>query len=114
MNRYNYRVVRLWQEDPDLYLTGGVNLVPLAPLTKVTKAALRGLVRRMDRRINAEPKPRADKLWLATYVLMGWRYDEKLTTESLKGVWNMHESPTYQAILKEGRNEGRVVEANGC
>ena len=111
VNRYNYRVVRLWQEDPDLYLTGGVNLVPLAPLTKVTKAALRGLVRRMDRRINAEPKPRADKLWAATYVLMGWRYDEKLATESLKGVWNMHESPTYQAILREGRNEGRVVEA---
>ena len=62
-NRYNYRVVRLWQEDPDPYLTGGVNLVPLAPLTKVTKAELPGLVRRMDRRINAEPEPRADKLW---------------------------------------------------
>jgi len=34
-NRYNYRVVRLWQEDPDPYLAGGVNLVPLAPLTNV-------------------------------------------------------------------------------
>ena len=105
-NRYNYRVVRLWQEDPDVYLTGGVNLVPLAPLTKVTKAGLPGLVRRMDQRINAEPRPRADKLWAATYVLMGWRYDEKQATEWLKGVWNMHESPTYQAILKRGRDEG--------
>ncbi len=102
-NRYNYRVVRLWQEDPDLYLTGGVNLVPLAPLTKVTKAGLRGLVRRMDRRINAEPEPRADKLWFAAYVLMGWRYDEKLATHLLERVWNMHESPTYQAVVKEGR-----------
>src|SRR5262249_14492602 len=36
VNRYNYRVVRLWQEDPGLYLAGGVNLVPLAPLTGVT------------------------------------------------------------------------------
>ena len=105
-NRYHYRVVRLWQEDPDPYLTGGVNLVPLAPLTKVTKAELRGLVRRMDRRINAEPKPRADKLWFAAYALMGWRYDEKLTTQLLKGVWNMHESPTYQAIIRRGRDEG--------
>ena len=104
-NRYNYRVVRLWQEDPDPYLTGGVNLVPLAPLTKVTKAGLRGLVRRMDRRINAEPEPRADKLWFAAYVLMGWRYDKKQATEWLKGVWNMHESPTYQAILKRGREK---------
>jgi hypothetical protein len=111
-NRYNFRVVRLWQEDPDAYLTGGVSLVPLAPLSKVTKAALPRLVRRMAGRINAEPEPRADKLWYAAYVLMGWRYDEKLTTHLLERVWNMHESPTYQAILKkgliEGRNEGLI------
>jgi hypothetical protein len=105
-NRYNYRVVRLWQEDPDLYLTGGVNLVPLAPLTKVTKAGLPRLVRRMAGRINAEPEPRADWLWLAAYVLMGWRYDVKQAAQWLKGVWNMHDSPSYQAILREGRNEG--------
>ena len=30
-NRYNYQVVRLWQEDPEPYLTAQVNLVPLAP-----------------------------------------------------------------------------------
>ena len=47
--------MRLWQEDPDPYLTGGVNLVPLAPLTNVTEADLPGLVRRMDRRINPSP-----------------------------------------------------------
>jgi hypothetical protein len=105
-NRYNYRVVRLWQEDPDLYLTGGVNLVPLVPLTKVTKAALPGLVRRMDRRINAEPDPRADKLWAATYMLMGLRYEEKLATQLLRRVWNMSESTTLQAILRRGREEG--------
>jgi hypothetical protein len=110
-NRYNYRVVRLWQEDPDPYLTGGVNLVPLAPLTDVTEADVPGLVQRMAERLNPETKPRADKLWFAAYVLMGWRYDEKQATHWLKGVWNMHESPTYQAILKEGRNEGRVAEA---
>ena len=104
-NCYNYRVVRLWQEDPEPYLTGGVNLVPLAPLTKVTKAGLPHLVGRMAERINPEPDPRADKLWFAAYMLMGWRYDEKLATQSLKGVWNMHESPTYQAVLREGRQE---------
>jgi predicted transposase YdaD len=108
-NRYNYRVVRLWQEDPDPYLTGGVNLVPLAPLTNVAEADLPGLVRRMAERINPEPKPRADMLWFAAYVLMGWRYDAKLATQSLKGVWNMHESPTYQAVLREGRQEGLQI-----
>ena len=105
-NRYNYRVVRLWQEDPDPYLTGGVNLVPLAPLTKVTEADVPGLVQRMAGRLDPEPKPRADKLWLVAYVLMGWRYDVKQATQWLKGVWNMQDSPTYQAILREGRQEG--------
>ena len=105
-NRYHYQVVRRWREDPDPYLTGGVNLVPLAPLTDVKEADLLALVGRMAERINPEPKPRSDKLWMAAYVLMGWRYDQKVATQSLKGVWNMHESPTYQAILKEGEQEG--------
>ena len=107
-NRYNFRVVRLWQEDPEPYLAGGVNLVPLAPLTDVTDADLPGLIDRMAGRINPEPKPRADKLWIATLLLMGWRYDARLATQLLQGVWkNMRDSTTYQAILMEGRQEGR-------
>ena len=35
-NCYNYRVVRLWQDDPELYLNSGVALVPLAPLADVS------------------------------------------------------------------------------
>ena len=77
-NRYNYRVVRIWQEDPEPYLTAGVNLVPLAPLTDVPEAEdLPGLVQRMADRINAEPQPRAAKLWTATYLLMGLRFAEE-------------------------------------
>ena len=112
-NRYNYRVVRLWQEDPESYLTGGVNLVPLAPLTNVPDAEeeLRGLVRHMAERINAEPEPRAAKLWTATYLLMGLCFSKELASRLLEGVQNMRESTTYQAILTEGRNEGRVGEA---
>jgi predicted transposase YdaD len=110
-NRYNYRVVRLWKEDPESFLIGGANLVPLAPLANVAKAALPGLVRLMAERINAEPRPRADKLWTATYLLMGLRYEETFTSKLLEGVQDMRESTTYQAILREGRIEGRVSEA---
>ena len=46
-NRYNYRLVRLWTEDPELYLSAGVNLVPLAPLANLADEALPGLVQRM-------------------------------------------------------------------
>ena len=44
-NRYNYRVLRLWEEAPEPYLTAGVNLVPLAPLTMLRGSELPELVR---------------------------------------------------------------------
>jgi predicted transposase YdaD len=105
-NRYNYRVVRLWKEDPERYLTAGVGLVPLAPLTDMSEAALPGVMRRMADRINAEPRPRAAKLWTATYLLMGLRYADELVSHLLEGVQTMRESTTYQAILREGRITG--------
>jgi len=107
-NRYNYRVVRLWGEDPEPYLTAGVNLVPLAPLTNVTAEELPSLVRRMAGRISAEPRPRALKLWTAAYLLMGLCYSEEVVSQLLEGVLGMQESTTYQAILREGRQEGLV------
>ncbi len=64
-NRYNYRLVRLWTEDPEPDLSGGVSLVPMAPLANVADEALPGLMQRMAGRINAEPEPRATKLWAA-------------------------------------------------
>jgi hypothetical protein len=106
-NRYNYRVVRLWQEDPDAYLTAGVGLVPLAPLTDVAEPDLPGIVRRMADRINGESRSRAAKLWTATYLLMGLRCSDELVHQLLEGVQTMRESTTYQAILREGRQEGR-------
>lgn len=99
-NLYNYRMVRLWQEDPELYLTAGVNLVPLAPLTHVAENALPGLVRRMADRINVESADRANKLWTATYFLMGLRVLKQFASQVLKGVQKMRESTTYQAVLE--------------
>jgi hypothetical protein len=58
--------------------------VPLVPLTNVPKADLPGVVRRMAERINAEPRPRAAKLWTATYVLMGLRYPGELVDHLLE------------------------------
>ncbi len=107
INRYNYRVVRLWKEDPEPYLTAGVNLVPLAPLANVAGPTLPALIGRMAARINAEPSPRALKLWTATYLLMGLCYSEEVVSNLLEGVNNMQESTTYQAILREGREAGR-------
>jgi predicted transposase YdaD len=64
-----------------------------------------------SREANAEPRPRAAKLWTATYLLMGLRFSDELTDSLLEGVQTMQESTTYQKILREGRNEGRIAEA---
>ena len=87
-NQYNYRVVRIWQEDPELYLTSGVSLVPLVPLTNVAEQALPELVQRMADRINAEPETRAATLWTATYLLMGLRFTDEFAMHLLEGVQN--------------------------
>ena len=108
-NRYNFRVVRLWDEDPETYLNAGISLVPLAPMTNVPEADLAGVIWRMAERIDKEPKPRADKLWTATFVLMGLRYSDELSYQLLEGkLQAMRESTTYQAILREGRQEGII------
>src|SRR5262249_19124529 len=50
-------------------------------------------------------------LWAATYVLLGLRYSKEFAQVLIRGVLGMRESVTYQAILDEGRTEGRVEEA---
>jgi hypothetical protein len=111
-NRYNYRVVRLWQEDPEPYLAGGVNLVPLTPLTNVAEETLPDLMRRMAERINVEPAARAEKLWIAALFLMALRYETTFAKQLVDGVYNMRESRMYRSILQEGREEGLMEGRN--
>jgi hypothetical protein len=42
---------------------------------------------------------------------MGLRFEISFASQLLEGVQNMRESTTYQAILKEGRDQGRISEA---
>ena len=73
----------------------------------MSEPELAGLVQRMRARIDPVPSPLAAKLWTATYLLMGLRYPDDLVASLLEGVQTMHQSTTYQRILREGRQEGR-------
>lgn len=108
VNWYNYDVVRAWREPAESFLNASVGVVPLAPLGAVDPLPLPDVVRRMAARINALPPMRAAKVWTATYLLMGLRYEDAEIDLLLEGVHNMRESTTYQKILNEGRAEGRV------
>jgi predicted transposase YdaD len=107
--RFRYHVVRVWQLAPELLLAGGLAVLPLAPISAVTKAELPGIIQRMGQRL-ASPQGRkqAATIWGAAYVLLGLRYSAALAAQLLQGVMSMKESSTYQAILEEGRQEGRT------
>ena len=57
-------------------------------------------MRRMAARLEQETPARdAGELWVATYTLLGLRYTRDEAAQLLRGVRNMRESVTYQAIL---------------
>ncbi len=102
-----YRIVRVWQVPAQQWLSGGLGLLPLAPLGDVRPEDLPAVVDRVKQRLEHEAPPRekADLL-SAMYILMGVRYERALVQRLLQGVQSMKESVTYQAILEEGEAKG--------
>jgi predicted transposase YdaD len=90
------------------WLSGGLGLIPLAPLGNVQKSELAAVVAQMKRRFDREAPSQAKELWSAAYILMGLRYERAMVQTLLRGVVNMKESVTYQAILEEGEAIGVV------
>jgi predicted transposase YdaD len=105
---FRYQVVRVWQLPPEPLLTGGLALLPLAPISAVTEAELPGIIERMGRRLGGRRARRqVEVVWAAAYILLGLRYSAALAAHLFRGVVSMKESSTYQAILEEGREKGR-------
>lgn len=108
---FRYQVVRVWRLPPEPLLTGGLALLPLAPISAVTEAELPGIIQRMERRLSGRRRRQTPVVWAAAYLLLGLRYSPALAEKLFRGVVSMRESSTYQAILEEGRGEGAVAEA---
>lgn len=105
---FHYSVIRLWELSPESLLQGGLGLLPLAPVTEPDEAKLPRLVRQMESRLNKEGGHLVNDLWAATFVLLGLQHDEAVVESILRGVRAMKESVTYQAILREGKAEGKA------
>lgn len=104
---FRYRVVRVWEVSAERWLSGGLGMLPLAPLGAVQEAELPAVIAQMKERLDREvPSRQAAELWSATYILMGMRYEQAQIQTLLQGVIAMKESVTYQAILREGKAEG--------
>ncbi len=106
---FRYRVVRLWQEPLEPFLSGPAALLPFAPLTDEGGRDLAGTVGRVVRRIRAETSPEvAGKMEAATFVLLGLRHEAEVIQRVFEGVKEMEESTTYQAILRKGQERGVI------
>ena len=98
----------MWEIPAEQFAEGGLGLLPLAPVAQIAETEVPSLIRKMDSRLLAEtPSGEYAKLWTATYLMMVLRYEEAIIDVLLQGVRNMRESVTYQAILREGREEGK-------
>jgi hypothetical protein len=104
--------MRLWQQPVDVFLTGGLTLLPLAPLCQLPAAAsleqaLRDVVHRIDQRLVAEvPYDRAVKLMTAAFVLTGLRIDRRVLDDIFRGVKVMHDSSAFDVYEALGREKG--------
>ena len=104
---FRYQVLRVWRLPPEPLLTGGLALLPLAPISAVTEADLPVIIQRIERRLSGRRARRqAPFVWAAAYVLLGLRWSPVLAAHLFRGVVSMKESATYQAIVEEGRAEG--------
>jgi len=107
-----YRVVRVWQVSPQQWLSGGLGLVPLAPLGNAGLEQLPAVIAKVKKRLDRDATPRdAAELWAAALILMGLRYEQAVVEKLMQGVLTMEESVTYQAILKKGEARGKAEEA---
>jgi predicted transposase/invertase (TIGR01784 family) len=103
-----FNVVRLWEVPAD-ELMEFPGLLPFVALSRSVDPlqTLRRAVREMSNIPNASQQHEA---LAAAYVLAGLRFEEIVIAQIIRRDV-MRESVTYQAILREGREEGREEEA---
>lgn len=106
--KFRFETVRAWELPADVFLKGGVGLMPLAVLGKPPEGqsrrqALPGLVERMAERAVHEAKLDAGMLLTAAYLLSGMHVDPEVA----QGIFNkvkamLEENGVYNLILEEG------------
>ena len=115
---FGFELIPVWEIPADGLLQGGLATLPLAVLGRLPDAlrltdALASVVKRLAERLQQEAAgEQAKRLLAAAYILTGLRLPKpEDVSQVFRGVSiAMRESVTYQAILNEGRNEGRIEE----
>jgi predicted transposase YdaD len=106
---FSYHLVRVWELPTQDVLSGGLGILPLAPITAVTESELPPVIEKVRRRLAAEmPVQEGREFLLAMRVLMGLRYQEKLTESLMQSIAEMKDSIEWQKIYRTGKAEGKA------
>ncbi len=100
---HRYRVIRLWEQDPAIFLEHPA-LLPLAPLTKTSSPQVL-LSQTAERIAKITNKSERQNLLGLTKILAGLRFELNLIHQCLREE-DMKESVVYQEILRTGEQRG--------
>ncbi|MDD1463664.1 hypothetical protein MEO39_27205, partial [Dolichospermum sp. ST_sed2] len=101
---HHYQVIRMWEQDPVLFLNNPA-LLPLAPLTRTNSPqSLLSQVAESVAKIE-EIEIKRD-IVACTEILAGLRFEKQLISQLLREDI-MRESVIYQDILQKGEEKGR-------
>jgi predicted transposase YdaD len=104
--RHEYRVIRMWEENPEIFLNDSA-LLPLAPLTATTQPQM--LLQRVVEQVNQLEEKQRPEISAYTQILAGLKYKKDLIRQLFReGI--MRESVIYQEILEEGELRGEQRE----
>lgn len=101
--RHSYRVVRMWEQDPEPLLQDTA-LLPLASLCR-TSEPNRLLNRVAEQVANIETTAQKGQITACTEILAGLRFNDNLIKQLFREDV-MQESVVYQRILREGKEQG--------
>jgi hypothetical protein len=113
---FGYEIIRLWERPVQEFLSGGLATLPLAPLGCLPEGlslveGMRQVVNEVCERLKREAAGgQYLRLLSATWVLTGLRVDLEQARAIFRGIPDMHESSTYQAILEEGMQRVLLVQ----
>lgn len=104
---FRFELVRVWEEDAERFLTGGVGLMPLAVLARppagmTREQALPEQVRRIADAVESEGEQDQADVLLSTYMLAGMHVRRGPLQAIFRRVLQMRDSVAYQIILEEG------------